>query len=70
MQIKVRGMGEDLHFKVRTTTRLDKVFQVYAQRKGLDLEQLRFSSPGSAATLSADDAAGSLADGATIDARA
>jgi len=63
------GAEEDVtFFKINATTRLGKVFGAYAERKGFDLTQLRFSLPGSAATLSADDAAG-LVDGDMIDAR-
>ena len=62
------GAEEDLtFFKVKTTTRLGKVFGAYAEYKGFDLTQLRFSLPGSTATLSADDAAGLHGD--MIDAR-
>ena len=73
--LKVRNLNHDgaeedvTFFKIKTTTRLGKLFGAYAEHKGFDLTQLRFSLPGSAATLSADDDAAGLVDGDMIDAR-
>ena len=45
--IRVRDQtGEETFFKVKKTTRMDKVFASYAQRKGVGLASLRFLLDG------------------------
>lgn len=60
--------GEDTFFKLKGTTRIDKVFQAYAKRKGTALGGLRFRLPGGR-DLEADDTPSSLGleDQAVID---
>ena len=38
--------GEDTFFKVKKTTKMEKVFTAYAQRKGVALAQVRFLLDG------------------------
>ena len=38
--------GEELFFKVKPTTRMQKVFESYAQRRGVSLDALRFMVDG------------------------
>lgn len=45
--IRVRDQtGEETFFKVKKTTRMEKVFSTYAQRKGVNLASLRFLIDG------------------------
>lgn len=38
--------GEETVFKIKTTTRMSKVFDAYATRKGVEASQLRFFLDG------------------------
>jgi small ubiquitin-related modifier len=38
--------GEETYFKVKKTTRMEKVFNAYAQRKGVNAGALRFLLDG------------------------
>lgn len=38
--------GEETYFKVKKTTRMEKVFSTYAQRKGVSVGALRFLLDG------------------------
>ncbi|KAG5180824.1 ubiquitin-related domain-containing protein [Tribonema minus] len=45
--IRVRDQtGEETFFKVKKTTRMEKVFSTYAQRKGVQASALRFLLDG------------------------
>ncbi|GFH57312.1 hypothetical protein CTEN210_13788 [Chaetoceros tenuissimus] len=45
--IRVRDQsGEETVFKIKQTTKMSKVFNAYAQRKGLDPKALRFLLDG------------------------
>eukprot|EP00614_Pseudopedinella_elastica_P025744 CAMPEP_0172614648 /NCGR_PEP_ID=MMETSP1068-20121228/53638_1 /TAXON_ID=35684 /ORGANISM="Pseudopedinella elastica, Strain CCMP716" /LENGTH=100 /DNA_ID=CAMNT_0013419509 /DNA_START=45 /DNA_END=347 /DNA_ORIENTATION=+ len=45
--IRVRDQtGEETFFKVKKTTRMEKVFTTYAQRKGVAMSALRFLIDG------------------------
>lgn len=45
--IKVKdGAGEELQFKVKKTTRMEKIFESYAGKKGISSASLRFSLDG------------------------
>mmetsp|Transcript_22628 Transcript_22628/g.33082 ORF Transcript_22628/g.33082 Transcript_22628/m.33082 type:complete len:100 (+) Transcript_22628:86-385(+) len=45
--IRVRDQtGEETYFKIKKTTKMDKVFQTYAQRKGVQVNSLRFLLDG------------------------
>lgn len=45
--IKVKdGAGEELQFKVKKSTRMEKIFEAYAGRKGISSASLRFSLDG------------------------
>ena len=47
MSLRVRDQtGEETYFKVQTSTRMEKVFNTYAQRKGVSLYSLRFFLDG------------------------
>ncbi|CAM9866092.1 unnamed protein product, partial [Ectocarpus sp. 8 AP-2014] len=39
--------GEETYFKVKKTTRMEKVFTTYASRKGVSVSALRFLLDGS-----------------------
>jgi len=46
--VKVKDQqGEETHFKIKSTTKFSKVFNAYAQRKGVDPNSLRFMFDGS-----------------------
>ncbi|CAM9323482.1 unnamed protein product [Ectocarpus sp. 6 AP-2014] len=46
--IRVRDQtGEETYFKVKKTTRMEKVFTTYASRKGVSVAALRFLLDGS-----------------------
>lgn len=38
--------GEETFFKIKKTTKMGKVFQTYAQRKGMQVSSLRFLLDG------------------------
>lgn len=38
--------GEETHFKVKTTTKFQKIFTAYAARKGIDAASIRFNFDG------------------------
>ena len=45
--IRVRDQtGEETYFKIKKTTKMEKVFQTYAQRKGVQAQSLRFLIDG------------------------
>eukprot|EP00531_Pseudo-nitzschia_arenysensis_P005895 CAMPEP_0116131224 /NCGR_PEP_ID=MMETSP0329-20121206/8894_1 /TAXON_ID=697910 /ORGANISM="Pseudo-nitzschia arenysensis, Strain B593" /LENGTH=91 /DNA_ID=CAMNT_0003625645 /DNA_START=227 /DNA_END=502 /DNA_ORIENTATION=+ len=45
--IRVRDQtGEETFFKIKKTTKMSKVFQTYANRKGVQLSSLRFLLDG------------------------
>ncbi|GBG28894.1 Small ubiquitin-related modifier [Hondaea fermentalgiana] len=47
LQIKVRDQsGDETVFKIKTSTKMSKVFDAYATRKGVDASQLRFFLDG------------------------
>lgn len=41
-----RKTGEETFFKIKKTTKMSKVFQTYAQRKGVKADSLRFLLDG------------------------
>ena len=48
LNIRIRDItGEETFFKVKTTTKLDKIFNAYATRKGVAATSLRFLFDGS-----------------------
>ncbi len=40
------GGGEEMFFKVKKTTKMEKIFTAYAQRKGISVNDLRFMLDG------------------------
>lgn len=40
------GAGQELVFKVKKSTKMMKIFDAYAQRKGLGVNHLRFTLDG------------------------
>jgi len=47
LNIRIRDQtGEETFFKVKKTTKLDKVFNAYSQRKGVNSNSLRFLFDG------------------------
>jgi small ubiquitin-related modifier len=45
--VKVRAQdGGEMHFKVKPTTKMERIFDAYATRHGLPLESLRFLLDG------------------------
>ena len=38
--------GDNTHFKVKKTTKMSKVFEAYAQRRGVTVKSLRFLFEG------------------------
>ena len=47
LNIRIRAQcGEETFFKVKTTTKLDKIFNAYATRKGVAATDLRFLFSG------------------------
>jgi small ubiquitin-related modifier len=45
--IRVRDQtGEETFFKIKKSTKMEKVFSTYAQRKGVSVESLRFLLDG------------------------
>lgn len=46
LQRCVEQTGEETYFKVKKTTRMEKVFSTYAQRKGVSVSALRFLLDG------------------------
>ena len=47
LNIRIRDQtGEETFFKVKKTTKLDKVFNAYSQRKGVNATSLRFLFDG------------------------
>jgi len=45
--IRVRDQtGEETYFKIKKTTKMEKVFATYAQRKGVQAQSLRFLLDG------------------------
>eukprot|EP00903_Cladosiphon_okamuranus_P007017 g6825.t1 len=57
--IRVRDQtGEETYFKVKKTTRMEKVFNTYATRKGVQVQALRFLLDGQ--RVNADDTPTSL----------
>ncbi|KAG2493853.1 hypothetical protein HYH03_008069 [Edaphochlamys debaryana] len=60
--------GSEVQFKIKKTTKLEKVFNAYAQKKGMDVKELRFVADGNVlgTELTAGDAG--LEDGDVIDA--
>lgn len=45
--IRVRDQtGEETYFKIKKTTKMEKVFSTYAQRKGVQVSSLRFLLDG------------------------
>ena len=56
--VKPHQTGEETYFKVKKTTRMEKVFNTYATRKGVSVQALRFLLDGS--RVNADDTPTSL----------
>lgn len=44
--VRVAKTGEETFFKIKTTTKMSKVFEAFAQRKGLQVGALRFLLDG------------------------
>mmetsp|Transcript_28726 Transcript_28726/g.92489 ORF Transcript_28726/g.92489 Transcript_28726/m.92489 type:complete len:91 (+) Transcript_28726:94-366(+) len=48
LNIRIRDQGgEETFFKVKKSTKLEKVFNAYSQRKGVNAQSLRFLFDGS-----------------------
>ncbi|GMI22115.1 hypothetical protein TrCOL_g12453 [Triparma columacea] len=45
IRVKDQG-GEETFFKIKKTTKMEKVFQTYASRRGVDVSSLRFLLDG------------------------
>ena len=68
LNIRIRDQtGEETFFKVKKTTKLDKVFNAYSQRKGVNATSLRFLFDGQ--RVRGDQTAGGIGmeDGDRID---
>jgi len=59
--------GEETFFKIKKTTRMEKVFQTYAQRKGVQFNSLRFLLDGERIQSDATPASLDLEDQDQID---
>ncbi|CAM9126478.1 unnamed protein product [Choristocarpus tenellus] len=66
--IRVRDQtGEETFFKVKKSTRMEKVFSTYAQRKGVNVAALRFLLDGERVSPDATPKALDLEDQDQID---
>eukprot|EP01025_Chloroclados_australasicus_P027913 TRINITY_DN2762_c0_g1_i2.p4 TRINITY_DN2762_c0_g1~~TRINITY_DN2762_c0_g1_i2.p4 ORF type:complete len:105 (-),score=8.04 TRINITY_DN2762_c0_g1_i2:536-850(-) len=68
LQIKIKSQdGDTIEFKVKRSTKLEKVFNFYCQRKGYVSNQVRFLFDG--ANITPDKTVGEidLEDGDTLD---
>ena len=67
--ISVAGLqGDEVYFKVKPTTRLQKIFDAYANRKGVAGDSLRFLFKGSRVDGEPTCAAIGLEDGGQLEA--
>ena len=70
IQIKIRDQnGADVHFKVKLTTKLTKVFAAYAERKGISEGAIRFLFDGDRVRGEQTVKEIEIADGDLIDAQ-
>ncbi|KAK9814255.1 hypothetical protein WJX72_003009 [[Myrmecia] bisecta] len=47
IQLKVKDQtGGEVHFKVKTTTKFEKIMQAYCQKKSIDMAGMRFLFEG------------------------
>ncbi len=46
LEVRDQGSAEGIHFKVKKTAKLLKVFLVFCTKKGLDPEEMRFMHEG------------------------
>ena len=67
LRVKDQTGEEPIHFKVKTTTMMGKVFRAYAQRKGLEMGALRFLLDADRLTDLKTVEASGLEDGDQID---
>ena len=56
----VAALGEETYFKVKWSTRMERVFQAYAVRKRSSLDTLRFRLPGADRDVGMDETSTSL----------
>lgn len=67
--VRVRDMtGEETHFRIRVTTRLNTIFRAYARRKGVPIHSFRFLIEGDHVNPEDTPTSLGLEDGDMIDA--
>ncbi|PNW72396.1 hypothetical protein CHLRE_16g675749v5 [Chlamydomonas reinhardtii] len=59
--------GTEVHFKVKTKTRLEKVFNAYCNKKGMDTASVRFLFDGERVNANSTPEQLEMADGDVID---
>ncbi|KAG2447319.1 hypothetical protein HYH02_007649 [Chlamydomonas schloesseri] len=59
--------GSEVHFKVKTKTRLEKVIDAYCKKKALDASTVRFLYDGNRVNPTSTPASLGMEDGDTID---
>eukprot|EP00892_Ulva_mutabilis_P005342 jgi/Ulvmu1/317/UM001_0321.1 len=68
LQIKIKSQdGDSVEFKVKPTTKLQKIFTVYCEKKGYAMEQVRFMFDGDHLQPGMTVQEASLEDGDAID---
>eukprot|EP01025_Chloroclados_australasicus_P026567 TRINITY_DN263_c0_g1_i2.p4 TRINITY_DN263_c0_g1~~TRINITY_DN263_c0_g1_i2.p4 ORF type:complete len:116 (-),score=7.59 TRINITY_DN263_c0_g1_i2:283-630(-) len=68
LQIKIKSQdGDTIEFKVKSTTKLEKVFNFYCQRKGFEMGQVRFLFDGELVQATSTVGEVGLEDGDTMD---
>ena len=68
MVISVAGLqGDEVYFKVSPTTLLQKIFDAYANRKGLAVDSIRFTLKGSRVHGGQTASSVGMADGDRLD---
>eukprot|EP00611_Tribonema_gayanum_P003692 TRINITY_DN1293_c0_g1_i2.p1 TRINITY_DN1293_c0_g1~~TRINITY_DN1293_c0_g1_i2.p1 ORF type:complete len:130 (+),score=46.17 TRINITY_DN1293_c0_g1_i2:48-437(+) len=67
LSVKSTGSDGEVHFKIKSTTKMGKVFTAYASRKGLQVDQLRFMSDGKRIKAEDTPADCGLEDGDQLD---
>ena len=66
--ISVAGLqGDEVYFKVKPTTRLQKIFDAYANRKGVAVDSIRFTFKGSRVHGGQTASSVDMADGDRLD---
>ena len=68
MVISVAGLqGDEVYFKVSPTTLLQKIFDAYANRKGVAVDSIRFTFKGSRVHGGQTASSVGMADGDRLD---